>query len=217
MVLFFPETARKVVGNGSLQPRGPRKTIISLLRRRPLPSVLVKQRSLQRSFYWPNPLACLPVVLDPGSALVMVVGGIFYTVFSCLAASLSTLCIDLYDLNYLQAGLVYLPAGAGGILAAYMTGRLLDRDYKKTAQEHGVEVHRPGGDDVSDFPIEEARLRSVWYPAAVATTSTVGYGWALKTEMHLAIPLVLQLLMGGTMVSLFTVSSPAVRKGHFSR
>lgn len=122
MVLFFPETARKVVGNGSLQPRGPRKTIISLLRRRPLPSVLVKQRSLQRSFYWPNPLACLPVVLDPGSALVMVVGGIFYTVFSCLAASLSTLCIDLYDLNYLQAGLVYLPAGAGGILAAYMTG-----------------------------------------------------------------------------------------------
>lgn len=122
MALFFPETARKVVGNGSVQPRGPNREISTLLRGRPIQPVLVKQQPVRLSFYWPNPLACVPVMLYRSSALVMVVGGIFYTVFSCLAASLSTLCIDLYGLNYLNAGLVYLPAGVGGILAAYSTG-----------------------------------------------------------------------------------------------
>ena len=53
----------------------------------------------------------------------MLVGGMFYTVHTCLAASLSTICIDLYGLSYLEAGLVYLPAGVGGILAAYSTGK----------------------------------------------------------------------------------------------
>ncbi|KAL8938935.1 MAG: hypothetical protein Q9216_003621 [Gyalolechia sp. 2 TL-2023] len=57
----------------------------------------------------------------------MFVGGVFYTVFSCLAASLSTTCIRLYDLNYLDAGLVYLPAGVGGIVAAYSTGNMESR------------------------------------------------------------------------------------------
>lgn len=49
----------------------------------------------------------------------MVTGGIFYTVSSHLAASLPRICIDLYDLNYVEPGLIYLPAGIGGILAAY--------------------------------------------------------------------------------------------------
>lgn len=53
----------------------------------------------------------------------MAVGGVFYMVFSCLATSPSTLSIDLYDLNYLDAGLVYMPAGFGVILAAYLTGK----------------------------------------------------------------------------------------------
>lgn len=44
-------------------------------------------------------------------------------VFSCLAASLSTLSINLYDLSYLDAGLLYMPAGIGGVLAAYLAGK----------------------------------------------------------------------------------------------
>lgn len=63
------------------------------------------------------------MVLDRNSALVMFVGGVFYTVFGCLAASLSTTFVELYDLNYLEAGPAYLPAGLGGILAAYATGQ----------------------------------------------------------------------------------------------
>ncbi|KAL9025905.1 MAG: hypothetical protein Q9196_005346 [Gyalolechia fulgens] len=120
MVMFFPETARNVVGNGSVKAQGLNRTMIDFSQTDLSSPTQVKKG---RSVYWPNPLACLPVVLDRNSALVMLVGGLFYTVFSCLAASLSTICIELYELNYLDAGLVYLPAGVGGILAAYSTGR----------------------------------------------------------------------------------------------
>ncbi|KAL8912456.1 MAG: hypothetical protein Q9171_002549 [Xanthocarpia ochracea] len=123
MTLFFPETARRIVGNGSSSPRGFNMTIGDYLRSRSISVVTPSSGAPKTSFYWPNPLAGLSIVLDKKSALTMLVGGMFYTVYSCLAASLSTICIDLYDLNYLEAGLVYLPAGIGGILAAYSTGK----------------------------------------------------------------------------------------------
>lgn len=62
-----------------------------------------------------------------------------------------------------------------------LAGRLLDHDYEKTAKKHGLEINRLSGDNVSSFPIGEARLRSVWYPAAVGILATVGYGWTLKS------------------------------------
>ncbi|KAL8927845.1 MAG: hypothetical protein Q9172_001218 [Xanthocarpia lactea] len=122
MTLFFPETARRIVGNGSLSPRGFNKMMGDYLRSRSI-SVVTPSATAPRTSYWPNPLAGLSIVLDKKSALTMLFGGLFYTVYSCLAASLSTICIDLYGLSYLEAGLVYLPAGIGGILAAYSTGK----------------------------------------------------------------------------------------------
>ncbi|KAL8857268.1 MAG: hypothetical protein Q9178_006194 [Gyalolechia marmorata] len=227
MTLFFPETARRIVGNGSLSPRGLNKTMRDYLRGRSISVVTPSAAAPRTSFYWPNPLAGLSIILDKKSALTMLFGGMFYTVHSCLAASLSTICIDLYGLSYLEAGLVYLPAGIGGILAAYSTeafpGRLLDHDYQKTAKKYDIEVNRPSGDDMSIFPIEEARLRSSWVFALISVVAVVGYGWALQREtvkvfpvgcaskrranvqQHIAVPLTLQLFTGSTMVALFTM------------
>lgn len=123
MALFFPETARSVVGNGSVSDGGRKGTLVLYVRKRASSSPDTSQPPLNRSHYWPNPLASLRVILDKNSALVMLSSGLFYTVFSCLAASLSTLWINIYHLNYLEAGLIYLPAGVGGILAAYKTGK----------------------------------------------------------------------------------------------
>ncbi|KAL8895646.1 MAG: hypothetical protein Q9192_003518 [Flavoplaca navasiana] len=227
MALFFPETARKVVGNGSLSPRGLNKTMLDHLRSRAVSISTPGQTAAKASFYWPNPLTGLTIVLDKRSGLTMVIGGTFYTGFSCLAASLSTICIDLYDLSYLEAGLVYLPAGIGGIVAAYSTGkctsgqpctklcvrgkflagRLLDHDYQRTAKKYHIEINHLSGDDMSTFPIEEARLRTSWFPALIGILAVIGYGWALQTTTHIALPLTLQLFTGSTMVALFTVSS----------
>lgn len=40
-----------------------------------------------------------------------------------LQASLGAQCVEMYQLNYLSGGLVYIPSGVAGGFAVYMTGR----------------------------------------------------------------------------------------------
>ena len=56
----------------------------------------------------------------------MFFGGVTYAVKMTIQASLGSQCISIYNLNYLEAGLVYLPAGVAGGLGAKCTGKFLD-------------------------------------------------------------------------------------------
>ncbi|KAL8832479.1 MAG: hypothetical protein Q9191_000249 [Dirinaria sp. TL-2023a] len=202
--LIMPETSRKMVDNGSILP--PR--LIS----RPLFSHL-KSSTSRRSdatvaprgtVRFPNPLTCLAALWQRTSFLVILVGGIQYTIYGCLAASFSTLMIRLYSLNYLTGGLVYLPCGIGGIVAAYTTGKLLDRDYIRTAKRYNLPVDK-STNDISKFPIEHARLLSVFPLLMISTTATVGFGWALYQHTSIAVPLTLTFFSGASQVAIFTV------------
>ena len=55
----------------------------------------------------------------------------------------------------------------------------MDRDYQTVARAHNFPVDRVKGDDLSQFPIERARLRSSWYFLALTIGSVGGYGWTL--------------------------------------
>lgn len=44
--------------------------------------------------------------------------------YTCLQASLSTLCTDIYGLGQLEAGLIYLPFGFGSIAMTCVSGEL---------------------------------------------------------------------------------------------
>jgi len=131
MLLFFPETQRKIVGNGSIQPKGLiYQTVFSLIRRKRegkenKVAVGEKQEGetpKKRRFTFPNPLACLPVLANKGSLLVILITAINYAVKAALQTSLDAQCVELYGLNYLQAGLVYLPSGVGGGFGSYFAG-----------------------------------------------------------------------------------------------
>ncbi|KAK7935191.1 multidrug resistance protein [Apiospora marii] len=214
ITLFFPETCRRIVGNGSVPATGYNRTVISILKpclikdasqdiERQTGSIAnetsCEQRERSRKCHIPNPLSILKILLDKGSFSTMFAGSMAYTIFGCLGASLSAHCIQIYKLNYLQAGLIYLPR----------RGRLLDYNYKLTARTHDLDADRGKEDSLHDFPIEEARLRSVWYLMALSIMATIGYGWALDRKSHLAVPLVMQFVTGSTMVGMFTVSHPS--------
>lgn len=129
LVLFFPETQRKLVGNGS-------KRVYGLLYQNLFWKVTRQQHVLEketrpedrikRKVHIPNPLACVPMLFEKGSFCTMFFGGVTYAVKMTIQASLGSQCISIYNLNYLEAGLVYLPAGVAGGLGAKCTGRFLD-------------------------------------------------------------------------------------------
>ena len=203
LIIFLPETSRKLVGDGSIMAHSyicrSLYSLISRNRSRP-----IRTGSSPTQFFFPNPLSCLSALFQKDNFIILVVGGLQYTIFGCLAASLSVQMIRIHSLNYLNAGLVYLPSGIGGILAALLTGKLLDYDYVITARKHGLPISK-SFEALPDFPFEQARLRSVFPFLAVSSIATIGYGWALRAKTHIAIPLVMQFFTGSTQVAIFTV------------
>ena len=87
-------------------------------------------------------------------------------------------------------------------------GKIIDRDYKKTAASIGFTVDKVRGDDLTNFPIEVARLRSVFYFLFVVVASTAGYGWAIQSRTHLSVPLIMQFLCGLATTGAFNVPDP---------
>ncbi|KMU90596.1 hypothetical protein CIHG_08312 [Coccidioides immitis H538.4] len=146
----------------------------------------------------PNPLTSIPILFHKNSLAIILVGSIYYTVSRTLGASLSAQCIEIYDLNYLEAGLVYLPTGLAGMISSYSTAKL------------GRDTNLRAGEDNDDFPVEKTRLRSVWYLIIISSAATLGYGWALYKRavivlQHIAVPLVMQFLSGLSITSIFTI------------
>jgi hypothetical protein len=70
-------------------------------------------------------------------------------------------------------------------------GLIIDRDYQKTVAAAGFTVKKTKGDDLSDFPIEKARLRIIWYFMGLSMAYTVGYGWSVERRTVSLQPLVL--------------------------
>ena len=65
--------------------------------------------------------------------LIVLVYGIFYMTYGCIQASLSSLFIDIYGFEELEAGLIYLPFGFGCLIASFISGTQLFYIYQVLA------------------------------------------------------------------------------------
>jgi MFS family permease len=208
----FPETARSVVGNGSIPIKGwLRRTWWSILR-----SVIVKREAeglrqqvdshqlgeteKPKNRAWlrkiGNPVACLRLIFFKDSAPVLWMGAIYYAVYYTINTSLALTYRDIYHFNELEIGFSYLPGGVGVVAAGFANGRMMDRNYQVLAKRFGFTVNKVSGDDLFYFPIENARARSSWLLMIAYTFSLIGYGWCLKFHIHESVPLILQCFIG---------------------
>src|ERR1700709_1726940 len=67
----------------------------------------------------------------------------------------------LYGFNQLQISLMFIPVGAGSITAAFSIGKGVDWNYRRYATRLGFSIVRNRGQDLTEFPIEKARLQIV--------------------------------------------------------
>ena len=123
LCLFLPETARNVVGNGSLPTRRIQKDVASILKGRNLHFAsadhdLPKFRLRDLNF-WTR----FPMVFHKNTIPILWTNGVFYMTYCCVQASLSDAFITIYNYSALKAGLVYLPFGFGCGLASYFSGK----------------------------------------------------------------------------------------------
>ncbi|KAI0015391.1 putative major facilitator superfamily transporter [Xylariomycetidae sp. FL0641] len=202
-VLWFPETCRHVVGNGSIRAVGVNRPVLSInapqAAKRKNNSASPKLRTI------PNPLRCLRLIFRKEDALVLASNATFYTNYSCIQASLANLVMQKYQLNGFEAGLCYLAYGIATLASSFAVGKVIDYDYRATAKALGITINKSSGDDMSTFPLEKARIRSIWYFIAASIASTLVYGWTVSAGVHLSVPLIMQFLCGLSTTGVFNI------------
>lgn len=120
MLLFFPETQRKIVGNGSAKVSGTYWSLFSTTQHRGASETFPEMARLP--WRYPNPLASLPVLRNRESLLTILMYAFTYSVKMTLQTSLGAQCAEIYGLNYLTAGLIYLLSGVAGAVGSFGTG-----------------------------------------------------------------------------------------------
>ena len=120
IILCLPETARKLVSNGSIPPRRFNRTLASCMSKQ-LASEVPREH-VNPPFRCPNPLSSLRIILHKDTALILVANAFFYMNYSCMQASLAPLLMDIYRLNALEVGLTYLPYGIACGVASFLVG-----------------------------------------------------------------------------------------------
>ncbi|KAI8631942.1 chloramphenicol resistance protein [Xylariaceae sp. FL1651] len=194
-ILAVPETARKVVGNGSIPPQGWNKTLIDYARFRNQ----TKDRSeapIRQKIPIPNPLNTLKVLRHKDMAMILFYNATMFICFSTVTATLATQFQQIYGYDELILGLLYLPIGGSTTIASIGGGFVADWNFRRIAKKLGVKVDRKRGNDMENFPVERARIQLIIPLIFVGTAACIGYGWALEYEVNVAVPLVLSFFIG---------------------
>ncbi|ORY71908.1 major facilitator superfamily transporter [Pseudomassariella vexata] len=175
---IMSETKRSIVGNGAVPARGIWRTWWTLLCHPSQPAAVAPhclvRRRISRALAFRAPPA----------------------LWFCVQTSLAPIFGLQYGFNPFEVGLCFLAGGAGVIAAGFVSGKLMDWNYKHVAREAGLPIDHVHGDDVERFPIEQARTRGSIVIILVSLCIVIGYGWVIEVRTHPAVPLVFQACIG---------------------
>lgn len=209
--IFFPETGRNVVGNGSIPPQGWNMSVLNWLEARKtarsensLTQTISRDENRaaqdalaqKRNLRFPNPLGTLHVFREKDVGLLLLFNSLVYTAFYDVIASAPYLFEQIYGFNDLQIGLCFIPFGFGAFCSPLICGRLMDWNYRRLAKKAGITIDKKRGDNLRHIPIERARIQVALPLVYLGNAALLCYGWVVQIETSLAAPLVLHFIMG---------------------
>jgi MFS family permease len=201
--IFFPETCRNVVGNGSIPARGVNNSVVGYMQRRKrnadlesLASGKPKNKGEKRKLNIPNPLLTLKILGEKESALVLLYNGFFFNGQMIVSAALPYMLKQAYGFNELKVGLCFISLGFGCLSAALAMGPVVDWNFRRHAKRVGLTITKGKQQDLRDFPIERARIEVVIPNHAIGTLALIAFGWTIKFKTHIAVPEVILFFVG---------------------
>ncbi|KAJ5172605.1 hypothetical protein N7492_005198 [Penicillium capsulatum] len=208
-LVFFPETARVIVGDGSLPPQKWNMSLISYLKSRKSreEGIASPANSNKQRLSFPNPLQTLAIVFQKDTSIILLCNALLFAGFYDVSATIPSIFNELYGLNDLQIGLCYIPFGLGASIASIMNGKLLDCNYRRLAKRLDFPLVRNRDTDLRNFPIERARLEIAFPMLTIGSLSILAFGWVLNFVVHLAAPTTILFLMGLTLTGAFNTVS----------
>ncbi|KAH8882936.1 major facilitator superfamily transporter [Thozetella sp. PMI_491] len=210
LALFFPETCRKIVGDGSLRPHPAYKTCWQMIkdwRHRRAARMSGQKNALERTpssatdriafrLTPPDLLGSLVLLFQKELGLVLGYSSILMGGFYAIATAMPSELHALYGFSDIVVGLMYLPMAAGSVVAALFMGRLINWNYQRHARALGLPVDKTRETDLTNFPIEKARLEIAMPLVGLSTAVILAWGWAMQYKAGVAVHCVLLFLMG---------------------
>ncbi|KAG8357758.1 hypothetical protein FVEN_g4262 [Fusarium venenatum] len=206
IIVFYPETCRHVVGDGSIIPPLMYRSGLQILKQRRRRSesdkaglsrqVSTASTSKKFKFKPPNVLESVFMLFEKETGLLLGFSSICFAGFYCVAAAMPSLFAEIYGFNEVQNGLMFLPLAAGSIVAAFIVGAFTNRNYKRHCDKLGIPYERNKQQDLSAFPIERARLEIGFPLLMLAAVTVISWGWAVDAKTNVTIPCVINGLMG---------------------
>ncbi|RBA10039.1 hypothetical protein FPRO05_05975 [Fusarium proliferatum] len=198
LALFYPETCREIVGDGSIKAPLVYRSVWQILvsRRKRSESEkngLSRQGSRASTvkkfkFKFPNVLDSILMLFEKETGFLLGFSSICFAGFYCIATAMPTLFKEIYGYNELEIGLTFLPMAAGSVIAAFIVGAFTNRNFKRHCEKQGIPYERSKQQDLSGFPIERARLEIGFPLLMLAAATLVCWGWAVHTRAHIAVP-----------------------------
>ncbi|KAL9109568.1 MAG: hypothetical protein Q9227_005748 [Pyrenula ochraceoflavens] len=210
ILLFLPETCRRIVDNGSIPPPKTNMSVIDCFQQRKQRHSNCRDHGVDRpkpNIRFPNPLATLILMGNLEAFLVLIGTALPAACLYAVLTGIPSIFSDTYHLSTVIIGLVYLPFGAGSFCAALVIGKFIDWSYRRHAKRLGFPVVRNKATDLRDFPLELARLEQA-IPVQIATgVVIIAYGWAIDANAHLSVPLILLAIDGFLSIGLFQLTT----------
>ncbi|KAM3070399.1 hypothetical protein ACMFMG_010226 [Clarireedia jacksonii] len=212
LILFLPETCRNIVDDGSIPPPLLSMNISDHIRhsnrrKAGIPVNEEKLIALRKNYKLqvPNPLSTLTVATDKEAGILLLAVGLALACYYAISTGASSQFGSLYGFSQLKISLVFIPVGAGSILSAFTTGKLVDFNYRRHAKIHNFPLTKNRQLDLTNFPIEKARLEIAIPLFYLGAAAIIAYGWVMGHRVSIAGPVILLFVIGYALVASFQI------------
>ncbi|KAI0406218.1 major facilitator superfamily domain-containing protein [Xylaria palmicola] len=205
----MPETARRIVGNGSKPPAGIHRTWWDLVRsnapfRHQKPDVETSRplgrfspEENRKRWTISTALGAFRIIAMRDAAAILWMIATSYSVYYTFQVAIPVIFSELYHYNELQIGLALLPGLVGMTVGGFIAGKLLDSNYAHVAKANGIDVSHKKAHDLFHFPVEAARYRNCFPFLFLQLFQVIGYGWGVTYHVHPAVLIILHFLICG--------------------
>ncbi|KAL1893608.1 hypothetical protein Sste5346_006439 [Sporothrix stenoceras] len=220
LAFFLPETCRKIVGDGSIQPHPFHRTGHQLIKEAMARRKAKNNNGAQDDtasttpstappplrMQVPNLLLSIQLALQKNIGLLLLHSSLLFAGFYAIATNLPS-SLEAYGLSELEIGLCYLPIAAGSIIAAFAVGPAINKNYRRHAAKLGMPIDKSRQQDLTNFPIEKARLETGLPLYYLSAATMLCWGWVIQKHAHLAVLCVLLFLNGVGMIGFQNAAS----------
>ncbi|KAH7035932.1 major facilitator superfamily domain-containing protein [Microdochium trichocladiopsis] len=212
--MYMPETCRNIVDDGSVVPRNfyrPWWPVIKekLALRKAAKADNFEMNGMEQKpkaektpikIKGINPTRAFLLLLEPEMFLLLLYSSLIFAGFYAMATAMPTMLAKLYGFDELMTGAMYTPMGVGSLVAAFVMGRVQNKNFERHAALRGMEVHADTQQDLKDFPIEKVRLEVAYPLVALFVVCIIGWGWAFEYWAPVYVPAIILFFIGVAMV-----------------